>query len=1222
MTENKNTDDQKDYDKLYPKTPTVLDENEILDFWNQNKIFEKSIEQNKEKEQFVFYDGPPFATGTPHYGHIVPGTIKDVFPRYKSMKGYYVKRQWGWDCHGMPIENIVEKKHNLNSKKDIEEFGIENFTKSAAESIFTYKDVWEETIPKTGRWADMTKPYLTMSPDYIESVWWAFKELYDKGLVTKDFKAMHICPRCETTLSNRDVSEGYKDIKDLSLIAKFKLEDQKNTFVLAWTTTPWTLPGNVALAVGSDIDYVKVKDAETEEFFIFAKNKKEELEQKSQKTFEVIEELKGSDLIGQKYVPLFDYYAKNKDLKNQENGWLIYDADFVTTEDGTGIVHIAPAFGEDDMELGRQQSLPFVQHVGMNGKFNKEVTDFAGLKVRKTDFHEEADIEIIKFLAGKGALFHKEKYEHSYPHCWRCKTPLLNYAASSWFVDVPQVREQLAEENKKVGWVPEYVGQKRFQNWLETARPWAVSRSRYWGSPIPIWQNTEDQNDFKVIGSLEELKNYTRGTNNFFAIRHGQSKANVNDNLSSEIGKHGDELTEEGKKQVLERAKELKETDFIQKNSQVQNSDKIDIIISSPFVRTKQSAEIIAEELGISKDYIVYDERIQERDFGSATGKPNPLFDKWIENEAKTENHKFEGGESHADIVKRTMEFLFEINQKYEGKNILLVTHFTPTYVMVATSLGYNMERARKMLTQEWKTVQNSQVYPINFAPYPHDQNFKLDYHRPYIDDVKFVHDGKNYEVITDVFDTWFDSGSMPYASRHYPFENTDLFNPEKDLSYPADFISEGLDQTRGWFYVLMVLGYILFGKSPYKNVVVHGMLMAEDGKKMSKSLQNYPPMEKVLNIYGADALRLFLLTSSIVKGDSPGFSEKGVDEILKKVIMKSKNILSFYNLYKNEVSNKELDYKKSPNVLDKWIVKKTENLVQKVTDGLESYKLDEASREFVSFIDDFSTWYIRRSRDRYKGQNQEDKDFAILTTKEVLKTFAKTISPFAPFLSEVLWKDLKSNDDKISVCLESWPEIKKNLKDKIVSNKHILEQMQMVRDIVSFGLEARSEAGIKVRQPLQKALAVGDFSEISKNEQFVEIIKDELNVKELVFAENLDEVQEKYKEFENKALENKESDNEIFVFLDTVLNDELKEEGNFREFLRLVQTLRKKEGLQVKDEIELKIDVDQNSKDFIEKNKEELKNTAGVKNINYSEIPTGESVKINDIELKVILIK
>ncbi|MFA6790518.1 MAG: class I tRNA ligase family protein, partial [Parcubacteria group bacterium] len=657
-------------------------ENEVIKFWEENKIFEKSLESRKGSKEYAFYDGPPFATGTPHYGHLVGSIMKDVVPRYWTMRGYYVERKWGWDCHGLPIENIVEKELGSKKKKDIEVMGVDKFNELCRSKVLFYVDEWKKVIKRLGRWADMENPYKTMDLDYMESVWWVFKELYDKDLIYEGYRSMHICTRCETTLSQQEVAEGYQDIKDLSAIAKFELlstnyesdtnvriTDDEKTYILAWTTTPWTLIGNVALAVGEDVDYCKVKSQNSKvksatenlklkkgESYILAKDRLGEILKDEE--YEIVEEFKGKDLVGKEYKPLFDYY-QGKGLDNEENGWKIYPADFVTTEEGTGVVHIAPAFGEDDLRLGEKYKLPFVQHVGLDGVIKDEAKDFAGLSVKPSfaeasagkkekDSHQKTDIEVIKYLAHNNLLFAKEKYEHSYPHCWRCDTPLINYATSSWFVAVEKIKEKALELAKEINWSPSHMKKGRFGNWLEGARDWSISRQRFWASVMPIWV-CDKCGEKKVIGSVEEIREQFGSPNKFFLVRHGEAEVNVKRILNSDIKNNHYHLTEKGKVQIMKIAKELRDK-------------KIDMIFSSPFLRTKETAEIISERLGVE---ISFDERLKEFGIGNFEGKKMDdflsTFPDWPE-EGDNKRKNF-GIESESDARKRFEDFIDEINK-------------------------------------------------------------------------------------------------------------------------------------------------------------------------------------------------------------------------------------------------------------------------------------------------------------------------------------------------------------------------------------------------------------------------------------------------------------------------------------------------------------------------------------------------------------------------------
>jgi isoleucyl-tRNA synthetase len=908
--------------------PFSLMEEEVLDFWDKSKIFEKSINKEAPQGDYVFYDGPPFATGLPHYGHIVASVIKDVVPRYWTMKGYRVERKWGWDCHGLPIENIVEKEIGSQSKKYIEEeIGVEKFNEMCRSKVLSYVDEWKKVIHKLGRWADMENPYKTMDLEFMESVWWAFKELWDNDLIYKGYRSMHVCPRCETTLSQSEVTEGYKDIKDLSAIAKFELIDEPGTYVLAWTTTPWTLIGNVALAVGADIDYVKAikKDSEDKSIFILAKEK---VDQVLKDDYEVIEEFKGVDLLNKSYKPLFGYYSEDEKIKNKENGWKIYAGDFVSTEEGTGIVHIAPAFGEDDMELGKKNNLPFVQHLEMDGNFKKEVKDFYGLNVKPKDNHMSTDIEIIKYLAHTNLLFAKEKYEHSYPHCWRCDTPLINYATSSWFVKVKELKEDFLEYAKDINWSPDHIKKGRWGNWLEGARDWSISRQRFWASVMPIWEC--ECGERKVFGSVKELEEAS--------------------------------------------------------------------------------------------------------------------------------------GEKIKDLHK----------------------HVVDKIVLKCEKCGQAMKR------------------------------------------------------IPDVLDTWFDSGSMPYAQTHYPFTDKEKF----EKNFPAEFIAEGSDQCRCWFYYMHIIAAGIMKKRAFNNVIVNGIVLAEDGKKMSKKLQNYPDPASVLDVYGADALRQYLLNSPVMLADNLCFSEDGVKEAKRKNIMLVWNVYKFYEMFTKETISEKKKIE-SDNVLDKWILVRLNQLIKTVTEEMDKYNLPLASRPITDFIDDLSTWYIRRSRDRFKGDDKEDRDKALAVTGFVLRELAKVIAPFMPFIAEQVWQKVTGNDFKDenkSVHLELWPEhgIMGTQEHK---NMDIISDMEKVRKIVELGLSKRDEAGIKVRQPLSQ-LRIKNYE---LEEEYVDLVKDELNVKEAI---------------------SEEGDGDISVELDTEITPELELEGIKREIVRSINVIRKEKELSIDDRV------------------------------------------------------
>ncbi len=1166
-----NKDDTKQEKKPIVKSKVAEREEEILRFWQEKQIFKKSLEKDSPKGEFVFYDGPPFATGLPHFGHFVPGSMKDYIGRYKTMKGYHVPRRWGWDTHGLPIENIVEKEIGLKSKKDIEDFGLEKFNDIARTKIFTYVDDWKRIIPRTGRFVDMDNDYRTLNPSYMETVWWVFKELHKKGLVYEGFKSMHYCPHCGTTLANFEVSQGYKDITDLSVIGKFELVDEPGTFFLAWTTTPWTLPGNVALAINPEIEYVKIKVGENK--FIISESRLSVVKE----AYEILEKIKGSELVGKSYKPLFDYYNDDK-LKNRENGFKVYGADFVTTEDGTGIVHIAPAFGEDDLNLGNKYKLPFIQHVGTDGKFKKEVIDFAGKSVKPKENPQEADIEVIKFLAGKGTLFAKEKFIHSYPHCYRCDTPLLNYATSSWFVEVTKIKNDLVEANKKVKWVPKEIGEGRFGKWLEGARDWGISRSRFWGTPVPIWRcHNEDCKELEFIGSIDEIKKRTNKGNNFFVVRHGQAESNVTKILSSNP-KTANHLTEEGREQAEIAGDNI-------------DGKKIDIIYCSPFMRTKETAEIIADKIGYPKEKIVYDERLHEIYVGELDGKPDAEYQEFFESREAKFSKTPKGGENYTTVKNRITEFVYDINAKNEGKNILIVSHNTPIWLMYIGAFGMTPKEGMTIREVGKAFIKNSEVMSLEFSPIPHNRNYELDMHRPFIDEVILKCDkcGGEMKRIPEVFDCWFESGSMPYGEMHYPFENSDKFNPSKNKRFPADFIAEGLDQTRGWFYSMMVLSVALFGESSYKSVIVNGMVLAADGLKMAKRLNNYSDPMDLVATYSADALRYYILSSPLMKSEDLKFRDLGVDEVMKKVITRLQNVFSFFEMYggfdvesKNKIESK--------NVLDIWVLARLKETATVITKYTESHELDRATRPIADFVDDISVWFLRRSRDRFKSEDTEDRNSAMLTTRTVILELSKLLAPSMPFLAEDLYLKITGGLEKESVHLESWPE---NFVGELSKEEEeIIENMKETRAMVTIGLEARAKAGIKVRQPLAKLKVKSE--KLKVNSGYAELIKDEVNVKEVIFDSSIVEA----------------------VELDTNLTEELKEEGIMRDIVRAIQELRKEKGLNPSDLVGLLVEIDEKGKKVIQKFYVEISKLTGLKKINFEDTKGGKTLDLEGLKL------
>ncbi len=1176
-------------------------EHEVLKFWNEHDIFKKTLTKDAPLGNFVFYDGPPFATGLPHYGHILPGTIKDVIPRYQTMKGKRVLRRWGWDCHGLPVEQLVSKELGLHTKKDIEQYGVEKFNEAARASVLRYFNEWKEIVPRSGRFIDMDNFYQTMDATYTESVWWAFKQLFDKGLVYEGFKTMHVSPYYETTLSNFEVNQGYKDITDISAYVKFKSKFKgREVLILAWTTTPWTLPGNVALAVNNEIQYVLV-EAESDkgkEYFILAK----ELVAKvfGEKQIAIVEEFSGKELVGLSYAPLFDYY-KDTPLKNKENGWKVYAGEFVTATDGTGIVHIAPAFGEDDLQLAQEKNLPFIQHVGMDGAIKPEVTDFAGLQAKPADDVQKTDIEVIKYLAHNGSLFKKEKFIHSYPHDYRTGVPLLNYATSSWFVRVADMRDGLMNSNSKVSWLPEQIGEGRFGKWLEGARDWSVSRARFWGTPLPIWK-TEDGNEVEVLGSLKELKDKTR-RNTYMVMRHAESENNVANIISSElVSKYS--LTANGRGQVKEAAQSLKD-------------QGIDLIVASSILRTHETATLIAEELGLNKEQVIFDERLHEIGVGEYEGRTIEEYVKNHQAHESTFTESISGGESYHDLRMRLGDFIYEFDKTYHGKKVLIVTHASCVWMLSCISDGLNAKQCTERKTEmnakasaigvKTAEIGNASVLPLDIAAIPHNMTYELDFHRPYIDRVTFMSkSGKLMKRIPDVFDTWFDSGSMTFAQNHYPFENKEEFEKEGSSLFPADFIAEGLDQTRGWFYVLTVLGTALFGKSPYKNVVVNGMILAEDGRKMSKSLRNYPDLLPTMEKYSADALRFYLMSSPAVHAEDIRFSEKGIDEVMKKIINRTDNVLQFVEMYSDEEVKNSLTLTKPTvtNLLDTWALLRIEQMTKEVTESLDGFELDRATRPIVSFVDDLSTWYIRRSRERFKGDDIEDKKIALQTSFYILAEFSKVIAPFMPFFAESLYMRLTAlapkiaKDFKESVHLDSWPALTTfNAEQEL-----LIKQMTEVREIVSLGLEARAKAVIKVRQPLRSLSIRKDAYDIGSEQDLLDLIKDEVNVKEVIVEANFDD------------------DDTRNVKLDLEITEDLRKEGDVRELIRAIQEARKTKGLNPTDTISLHIKAPLELSTIIAEYEDMIKKVTLTSQIDIHDSLEGVATKVGEYEAVIAI--
>ena len=1045
-----------------------------MKFWKEKKIFEKSILQRKNAKDFVFYEGPPTANGKPGIHHVLSRAFKDIICRYKTMRGFRVLRKAGWDTHGLPVELAVEKKLGLKNKKDIEKFGIAEFNKQCKESVWQYKQDWEKLTERIGYWLDMEHPYITYENNYIETLWRIIKQIWQKKLLYKDYKVVPYCPRCGTSLSSHEVAQGYKKVKENSIYVKFKVKKESNTYLLVWTTTPWTLPGNVAVAVNKEFAYVKIKTGKDN--LILAKERMGTVGVQG----EIIEELKGADLVGLEYERIFERSDLPTNMTggrtsiNSEVVPRVIAGDFVSLEEGTGLVHIAPAFGEDDMRVGKENHLPVLMTVDQEGKMI--APDYEWDKM----FVKDADSLIIKDLKEREIIFKEELHEHDYPFCWRCNSPLLYYAKESWFIKMREVKKNLIKNNEKINWVPAHLKEGRFGEWLKDLKDWAFSRERYWGTPLPIWQCSSCGHK-EVIGGKEDLLGQKFSTNKYYILRHGYSLRNHQKLVSSWPEVKPLPLTEKGERQVKLAARKLKK-------------EKIDLIFSSDILRTRQTAEIVAKELGAE---IEYDLRLRDINLGDFNGKPTAEFYK-VFNLRDLFWKRPSNGENWPDCKRRMFEFVKNLEKKYKNKRILIVSHGDPLWLLEGALCGWTNEQLWHSKEGHRNYIETGEFRKIDFNDLPYNENMELDLHRPYIDDVKFFCPkcGSSMERVSEVADVWFDSGSMPFA--------------QGGSQFPADYISEAIDQTRGWFYTLLAVSTLLGKGAPYKNVISSGHVLDEKGEKMSKSKGNVVDPWYIIEKYGADAIRWYFYTVN-QPGDSKLFTEKDIDQSLKKFILIFWNCYQFFATYKKNTKYKIRDTKY---ILNKWIISRLNELVLEATEKLDKYDVTGAARAIEDFvINDLSLWYIRRSRKRFKE--------AAGTLALVLQTVSKLTAPFIPFLSEEIYKGNKN-----SVHLEDWP--KANVK---LINKKLNQKMIRVREIVALALAERAKTGIKVRQPLASLLIPDKI-----DKELSELIKDEVNVKKIIFSNTL--------------------------ILDTKITPELKKEGKKREIIRNIRDLRKEIGV------------------------------------------------------------
>jgi len=1182
----------------------VKKEEEILNFWQKNKIFEKSVENRRKSRPFIFYEGPPTANGRPGIHHVLARSFKDLICRYKTMKDFLVERKAGWDTHGLPVELEVEKELGFKNKTEIEKYGIRQFNEKAKESVWRYKKEWEKLTERMGYWIDTKNPYITFEPNYIETVWWLIKQIAQKGLLYKSYKVLPYCPRCSTPLSSHEVSLGYEIVKDPSLYIKFEITNPKSSLLqqykiqdtrykiqlLVWTTTPWTLPANVAIAVDSKLDY-KLWQIKDEVLISYIKPPQKETKLISSEALPaqagrnkvlpneerqvLIGEIKGKELIGEKYEPLYFHSLKEQEGKKI---YEVVEGNFISTKEGTGLVHMAPAFGEDDMELSKKAGLAFIKNIDDKGCFTEgpqeapEIRTLASLRTFflapleiKGKFFKEANPIIFKNLEERNLLYFGDLKGtiHEYPFCWRCHTPLLYYAFEAWYIKMSQVKKELIRNNQKINWVPQHIKEGRFGQWLSEIKDWAISRNRYWGTPLPIWE-CEKCDHYEVIGSLKELQAKALVSPKFYYLRHGESTSNIKRYISCYPEKNPSHLTEKGKKEIQKIAKALKK-------------EKIGLIISSDLTRAKETAEIIAEALKIK---IIYDSRLRETNIGVYNGKSVEEYQKLFENLDQRYLKAAEGGETLTDVRKRMLEALKDAANKYSHQNILLVSHEE------TISTVFNKYRPK---LGEWGRIPY-QAWPLN-------DNGELDLHRPYIDEIKIQCPkcGKKMKRREEVIDCWFDSGAMPYGQRHFPFEQFD--NPNlparkmiKRIPFPADYICEAVDQTRGWFYTLLAISTLLDLGPAYKNVISLGLILDEKGEKMSKSKGNVVEPMGIIEKYGMDSLRWYLCTVNRL-GEEKRFSETDLLNFQRRFLNTIWNVFLFYQTYafKGEVKISNLS------LLNQWILADLEETKAKVINLLDHYSIFEATKILDNFIDDLSRWYLRRSRRIFqKPDKLSEWETNSMVLRIVLKEFALLLAPFCPFFSEIIWQELKEEQDKESVHLADYPK-----GERKYQNKKILTLMQEVRDLAASALSLRQKENIKVRQPL-KELKFKNY-ELRIKGELLEILKDEVNVKEIIFDPNIkDEVE-----------------------LDTALTEDLIEEGIVRELIRQIQGERKNQGLVPQDKISITLEVHaQKLQLMLEQWKDFIKKETGAEELKIQvtskELKEGISINEEKIGLKI----